>query len=90
MKKAMKEAWKILKEMPRCQVCQGKLNSGPSGKGMVCENANCPAVMMLQEPNVPPNLRFPAEMFPTGNFNSLEEMTEHARNNPDYSKDMYS
>jgi hypothetical protein len=74
----------------KCQICQGKLNSGSGGEGMVCENTNCPAQMMIQSEGQPPRLRFPAEMFPTANFNSLEEMIEHARNNPDYSRDMYS
>jgi len=88
---AIRDAWSVLKEMPQCKVCQGKLEEvHPGGGEMVCMNANCPAVMKIQSEGQPPRLRFPAEMFPTGNFNSLEEMTEHARNNPDYSRDMYS
>ena len=72
-----------------CKVCQGKLEEVHPGEGkMVCMNANCPAQMMIQSEGQPPRLRFPAEMFPTGGFNSLEEMTENARNNPDYSQDL--
>jgi len=86
----MRDAWSILKEMPQCKVCQGKLEEvHPGGGEMVCMNANCPARMMTQSEGQPSRLRFPAEMFPTGGFNSLEEMTENARNNPDYSKDLY-
>jgi hypothetical protein len=74
---------------PKCKVCQGKLEEVHPGEGeMVCMNANCPAQMMIQSKDQPPRLRFPAESFPTGNFNSLEEMTENARNNPDYSQDL--
>ena len=74
MKKAMNEAWRILKEMPSCQVCQGPLEKGPGGEGMVCYNANCPAVMMLQTPNQPVRRRFDGPY--TGPA--------------DYSRDMYS
>jgi len=87
----MGDAWKFLKmeEMPQCKVCQGKLEEvHPGGGEMVCMNAKCPAQMMIQSEGQPPRLRFPAEMFPTGGFNSLEEMTENARNNPDYSQDL--
>lgn len=87
---AMRDAWSVLKNVPSCQVCQGELNSAPDGEGMVCQNANCPAVMMRQDAKQPPKLRFPAQMFPTGGFKNLEEMTQNARNNRDYSRDMYS
>ena len=73
----MRDAWSILKEMPQCKVCQGKLEEvHPGGGEMVCMNANCPAQMMIQSEGQPPRLRFPIEG------------AENARNNPDYSQDL--
>lgn len=73
----MRDAWSILKGMPQCKVCQGKLEEvHPGGGEMVCMNANCPAQMMIQSEGQPPRLRFPIEG------------AKNARNNPDYSQDL--